>query len=133
MAIVGDAGRIEYEETYQSPRMEGDSTAEVKLDPVATGVEICKITWLPLFGQGKVISVPVIEDGHGGGDSPLQEQIFSANPPADLFGRSAGYQQGVASAIIGIAANHSMKSGLPVEIDSLVTLKPEALKLSELK
>jgi predicted dehydrogenase len=133
MAIVGDAGRIEYEETYQSPQMEGEATEEVKLDPVAAGAQVCNVTWLPLFGKGKVLSVPIIEDGHGGGDSPLQEQIFAANPPADPFGRSASYQQGVASAIIGIAANHSIKSGLPVEIDSLVTLKPEALKLSELK
>ncbi len=133
LSIVGDKGRIEYEEAYQTPVLEGDEQEEVEIDPVAAGTKVRRLTWLPLFGAGKVIPVPVVEGGHGGGDALLQEQIFSGNPTEDLYNRSAGYQQGVASAIIGIAANHSIVSGQPVNVDSLVTLEPNAVRLTELK
>ena len=69
---------------------------------------------------------------HGGGDVLLQEQIFATNPPADPFGRSAGHEQGAASILVGIAGNESMATGREIAINDLVTLRPDARRLSEL-
>ena len=46
--------------------------------------------------------------------------------------RSAGHEQGAASLLIGAAANQSIASGQPVDLDDLLHLKPAALRLSEL-
>jgi hypothetical protein len=49
-----------------------------------------------------------------GGDPVLCEQLFSPNPPAHPFQRAASHVDGAASILLGIAANHSIASGLPV-------------------
>lgn len=72
------------------------------------------------------------EGGHGGGDPLIQEQMFSFSPAPDVMNRNAGHEQGAASLLIGAAANRSMETGLPIRIDDLVTLRPEASFLHEL-
>jgi hypothetical protein len=62
----------------------------------------------------------------------IQEQMFSATPPADPLGRSAGHEQGAASLLIGAAANRSLETGTSVEIASLAPFDPAAVRLHEL-
>lgn len=122
MSVTGDKGRLE-----------GQEISAVSA-PDAGLVEPCsKLVCLPLFGPGEEIDVQVMEGEHGGSDPLLQEQIYSLDPPADPWGRNAGYEQGIASAILGIAGNRSLATGQKVLVNDLVTLRPEAIRLSELK
>ena len=58
--------------------------------------------------------------GHGGGDAPLQEDIFSASPSEDKYRRAADQRAGAWSILTGIAGNDSMLEGRPIRIDELV-------------
>ena len=58
--------------------------------------------------------------GHGGGDMPLLDDVFSDNPPPDPLKRAASHVDGAYSILTGIAANQSIATGKPVEIASLV-------------
>ncbi|QBI52159.1 Gfo/Idh/MocA family protein [Streptomonospora litoralis] len=65
--------------------------------------------------------VPIEEDdagGHGGGDALLLQDVFGT-PAPDPLGRRAEYRDGLASVAVGLAANASMDSGLPVRIAEL--------------
>jgi len=125
--ISGDRGRIEYDVRHASHILTGD--AEIKTSDKDAG-ETLRVQ--KHFSEPEDIVIPKAEGGHGGGDPLLQEQMFSAHPPADPLRRSAGHEQGAASLLIGAAANQSLISGQPVTITDLMALKPEATRLSEL-
>ncbi|MFI6497461.1 Gfo/Idh/MocA family protein [Nonomuraea typhae] len=61
------------------------------------------------------IEIPQGEGGHGGGDRLLLEDLFGT-PAPDPLGRRAGHVDGIRAAGIGIAANTSIETGLPVRI-----------------
>ncbi len=127
--LSGDKGRIEYEELHRSHTILGKSDEELAKEQ-AGGTRTLKV--FPLYGPAYEVEIPHIEGGHGGGDPLIQEQIFSPRAPHDPHFRSAGHEQGAASALIGIAANESIRTGLPVVIDDLLPLRPEAVRLNEL-
>ena len=62
--------------------------------------------------------------GHGGGDERLQNQIFRETDAEDPLNLAAGSRDGAMSILIGIAARNSIKSGKPVRIEDLTSLKP---------
>jgi predicted dehydrogenase len=129
--LTGDKGRLEYEERHASHIIRGQSDEELEAEQ-AGGEHWRKLVHYPLFGGQVEIPVQEGKGSHGGGDALLQEQMFSDNPPADDLHRSAGPEQGIASAIIGIAANKSLVSGLPVNVEDLVLLRPGEKQLSRL-
>ncbi|MGB7297254.1 MAG: Gfo/Idh/MocA family oxidoreductase [Candidatus Aminicenantales bacterium] len=57
--------------------------------------------------------------GHWGADQVMQDQIFR-DPKPDPLGRKAGSREGALSALIGIAARHSIEQRRPAKIDELV-------------
>lgn len=57
--------------------------------------------------------------GHGGGDVRLLNDVFLGKGE-DPLGHAAGYVDGARSILTGIAANISMKTGLPVNVKDLV-------------
>lgn len=128
VAISGDEGRIVYTETHGSHIITGSGEA------ILPGEEdlVAELQLQKLFQDPETIPVPVGEGSHGGGDPLLQEQIFSAQPPADLLHRGAGHEQGIASILVGTAGNQSMATGLPVRLDDILMLRPEARHLSQL-
>ena len=73
-----------------------------------------------MFGEAYEVPIETREGGHGGGDPALLDDIFLPDPPYDEFHRAADYIDGIKSALVGIAANKSIASGLPVVIDDLV-------------
>ena len=75
---------------------------------------------LPLFGEAYQPEIPKAVGGHGGGDRPLLVDIFSDDPPPDPLKRAATEVDGAYSILTGIAANQSIATGQPVDIDSLV-------------
>lgn len=125
-SITGDRGRIEYSEGHRSHIITGDAKTAGDIGPVR------KLILQKLFNAPEEIPIQSLEGGHGGGDPLLQEQMFSHAAPKDPYGRSAGHEQGAASLLIGAAANQSMVTGLPVNIDDLVQLNPKARVLSDL-
>jgi len=128
IAFNGSKGRLEYTESHGSHIIgaDGDADAEnAKWQP--------KIVVHPMFGQSYEVEIPTATGGHGGGDVRLQEQIFGMNPPAEEWDRNAGEQQGAASILIGIAANHCFETGQPQQIAELCPELPTAAKLSDLK
>jgi predicted dehydrogenase len=79
-----------------------------------------EITFQPHWEKAKVIEYKETnKGGHGGGDTRLLDHIFMGAKD-DPLGHAADYVDGAKSILIGIAANKSMKTGLPVDIASLV-------------
>ena len=76
----------------------------------------------PMFGESYELDVAVGDGGHGGADPVMLEQIFSPNPPPDLYNRAASHIDGAASVLVGIAANQSMKTNQMVSIADLFPL-----------
>jgi len=76
------------------------------------------------FGDTELIQVPHAGGGHGGGDTRLRDRIFKDPSAPDPYRHAAGVRDGAMSILIGIAARTSVKTGEPVKIASLTTLKP---------
>jgi hypothetical protein len=66
-----------------------------------------------------VVPFEVTEGGHGGGDPLLLEDLFG-NKVEDPLNRAASHCDGLMSILTGIAANKSMKTGMAINIDSLI-------------
>ncbi len=128
VAFNGTKGRLEYFEHHATHVVKGRAP-----EPVGPKVDWqSQCTVHPLFGEAYRLQVPKAEGDHGGGDTLLQEQIFSPHPPSDSHGRSAEHGQGAASILIGVAANQSFQSGAPVQIADLCPQLGDAVRLSEL-
>lgn len=111
----GTKGRIEYEVREKSYVNAGGDFGE-------EGAVLFKsIKVYPMFGQPYEVEVEESVGGHGGGDIVMLEDIFG-NPPEDRFKRAAGYEEGARSILTGIAANKSMASGMPIDVDTLIKL-----------
>ncbi len=78
-----------------------------------------EIIFQPHWGKAQVIDYERAVGGHGGGDVRLLDHLFRG-AENDPLGHAAGTLDGAKSILIGIAANKSMKTGLPVEIKTLV-------------
>ncbi len=78
-----------------------------------------KITIFPMFAAPFDIPIEEGKGGHGGGDPVLLNDIFGP-PTEDKFHRAANQVDGAMSILTGVAANKSIVSGLPVQIDTLV-------------
>ncbi len=75
----------------------------------------------PQFAPPYEVPIDEAEGGHGGGDPVLLNDIFGT-PKPDPFNRAASHIDGAWSILTGIAANRSMRTGLPVDVDTLVKL-----------
>ena len=128
VTFSGDRGRIEYEEFHGS-HIIGPARDDAK------GAAVCRglLRVWPHFRESYTVDIPPFSGAHGGSDALLQEQIFSPIPPLDPLRRAAGHEQGAASILVGIAANHSIVSGLPTPISQLIKLRSDVVRLSDLK
>jgi predicted dehydrogenase len=129
VTFTGDRGRIEYTETHAAHVITGSSDVELGEEQSGHSTHLRVI---PHFQKGYDVEIVSLKGGHGGGDPLIQQQIFAANPPEEIYGRNAGHEQGAASMLIGAAANRSMNTGLPIKIEDLCPLKPEAVRLEDL-
>ena len=82
-----------------------------------------QIIFQPLWGTPRVIEYDQGDrGGHGGGDIRLLRDILVGVQDNSL-GHAADYVDGAKSILTGIAANRSMRTGLPVRVRDLVRLK----------
>jgi hypothetical protein len=126
IAFNGSKGRLEFEvverafvngaqpDPHLAHNVGGSSGAHV--------TEPTKITLRPHWGTPIDIEVPqTSEGGHGGADDRLLKDLF-AGTDSDPLGRAASHIDGAISILTGIAANRSMATGLPVDVETLLKL-----------
>ncbi|HHY22873.1 MAG TPA: Gfo/Idh/MocA family oxidoreductase [Clostridiaceae bacterium] len=77
------------------------------------------IAVFPMFGEPYEVPIETAEGGHGGGDPILLNDLFGV-PEPDKFNRAASHTDGAMSILTGIAANKSIATGMPVNIDNLI-------------
>lgn len=104
MRLTGSRGRLEVGQALTGPHSHGDME-EIRLFD-ENGVEN-----LQRFPKGK--------GSHGGGDEKLLRMLLGGQEEDPLL-QFAGSREGVMSAIIGIAANESIRKGRTVSIKELL-------------
>ncbi len=126
VAFNGTKGRLEYDvvETSYVSGSETDINRPDKatMTPLVSDQAIkptVRIMVRPLWEQPYEIPIGEMSlRGHGGGDVRLLRDLF-AGTTNDPLGLAADEQAGTDSIMVGIAANRSMATGLPVRIDEL--------------
>jgi predicted dehydrogenase len=78
-----------------------------------------RILLRPLWSPPVEIEVPTAKGGHGGGDARLLEDVFVGGRH-DPLGSAASHVDGARSILIGVAANRSFETGMPVNVNELV-------------
>ncbi len=114
VSFNGSQGRLEHvcqETVYFS----GDGTVPGELKPEGTTIKV-----YPHFQHGYEAEVWQAGGGHGGGDPILLNDLFEPDASDDKYMRAADYRSGAWSIMTGIAANHSIVSGQPTQIDHLI-------------
>ena len=78
------------------------------------------------FGETELIRIDHGGGGHGGGDTRLKDRLFKDPDLPDPYRQAAGARDGAMSILVGVAARTSVKTGEPVRISSLTSLKPRS-------
>lgn len=78
-----------------------------------------KIYVYPRGAEPYEIAVPKYEGGHNGADEQMLKMLFGEGKE-DTLGQCSGSLDGFRSALIGIAANESIKTGNRVEIGEII-------------
>jgi predicted dehydrogenase len=112
--ITGDKGRIEVR-MQQPPHV-----LDENLQAVNEGAGTTKVRLFPMFQEPQDIEIPTVEGGHGGGDTLMLQHLFSDEEISDPLGRHATLRDGLASLALGVAANHSIVTGVPVQVRELI-------------
>ncbi len=114
IAFNGTKGRLEHtvvEKIYVNGR-------EQEQGGIEDGGVTTRI--IPLRGAPVTVKPWVGAGDHGGGDKVMLRDIFDPGAPADKYLRATDQRAGVASIIIGAAANLSMAQGRPMQIPDLL-------------
>ncbi|WP_269524522.1 Gfo/Idh/MocA family oxidoreductase [Coraliomargarita parva] len=125
VAFNGTKGRLEIDVTEKAyvSGSEGDHnlSRNVKGSSAHKVLEPTTLLYRPHWGEPQKIELEETNSGgHGGADEILLEDVFSQNPPEDPLKRAAGHKDGALSILTGIAANESMKTGMPVQVSELL-------------
>ena len=104
MSLNGRKGRLEAEEFHSFPGGVPDEK-EIRI--------------FPLFKKAKIIKIPKVTGGHGGGDVRIMDMLFKKGIP-DPLGHQAGSRGGAMSILIGVAGNKSIKTGKAIKIKDLL-------------
>ena len=111
ISFTGTRGRIEHDVRESSSATDGTVPGE------ALGATL-KV--YPHFEAPRVVEPEAARGGHGGGDTLLLDDVFNDDGRDDPLRRAADIRSGAWSILVGIAANRSMESGVPVRPDELV-------------
>ncbi len=120
VAITGDRGRVELYVKHSSHIMAGPSTKGLAAAQSQRYAESLRV--FPMFDVPDTVEIPPAEGAHDGGDTLIRQDFFLPNPSADSLRRAASHLDGAASLRVGISANESIHTGLPVQCDQLVQL-----------
>jgi predicted dehydrogenase len=122
IAINGDQGRAELDVVERAAVLT-DAEGHVVVDPSAvpesasrTGGQ--RLTLQRHWQAAEDVKIQEGEGGHGGGDALLLADVFRG-PGEDRLDRPSTWVDGVRSVAVGMAANESLRTGLPVAIAGL--------------
>lgn len=123
VAITGTKGRAELDVIEKvEGAIIGSKDEAANLEASKGTLKHTELRVFPMFKEPYIVEIPKATGGHGGADPVMLEQIFSPNPPDDPFKRAASHIDGAASILMGISANKSIETGLPVNVDDLLKL-----------
>lgn len=120
----GDKGRLEINVVEGNYAAGGEAIAtknltDLEKNYIQGGVEQTKIVVYPLWKEPYVVDVQKGDGGHGGGDPLLLEDVL-VGKKEDQFKRAAYLRAGGNAVLVGVGANKSMSSGLPIKVQELV-------------
>ncbi len=120
----GSKGRLEFN-VVEKPFVEADQPDELIIPGMREMTDdkksmVPEIILQQLWGKPKVVDYEQGAGGHGGGDTLLLQDVFVGDRK-DTLGHAAGYVDGANSILTGIAANESIRTGLPITVKDLVT------------
>jgi len=121
VAVTGNKGRIELDVMENVSAVMGQAQ-ETGLEASTGSFKQTRLTVFPMFGRPHDVEILAGQGGHGGADPVLLEHLFAETPPADPYNRAASHVDGVASVLLGIAANQSLATGECIHVDSLFPL-----------
>ncbi len=75
------------------------------------------------FQPPEELTIPEATGAHGGGDARLLERLFRHDAEPDPLHRDATHLDGAWSVLTGVAANRSIETGQPVELDDLFCVR----------
>ncbi len=113
--IEGTKGRLEYFATH--------NTGWVVDSKPLPGIEELGAETLRAFipGEGiENVAIERVEGGHGGADPQLQADFFGRDWDAEPNEQMASVEEAVQAVLIGVAANKSMATGEPVDVQRLL-------------
>ncbi|MEV0647104.1 Gfo/Idh/MocA family oxidoreductase [Phytomonospora sp. NPDC050363] len=126
VAVNGTEGRIELDVVERGQVRPANASV---LDPSAdriSGAEAAgsrsqgsRLTLQRHWEPAREIAIGEGRGSHGGGDGMLLDDVFRG-PGADPLRRSAGFGDGAASVLVGIAGNESLRTGEAVRLDGLL-------------
>ncbi len=123
IAFNGTKGRLEVEvveKSYVSGSAKDQNLPELRDGKAVELDEKARILVRPHWGKPSEIIIDGGKDaGHGGGDIRLLRDVLIGTD-ADPLGRAADHEAGTRSIMVGIAANRSLATGLPVRIADLL-------------
>ena len=114
MQLEGTLGRLEYDVVGETGWLPG--AKKFGKSPRPTGEAL--MFYSP-EGRGERIEAPSLEGEHGGSDPLLRRDLFG-EPRPDPLRRKAPLWEGLQAVLIGAAANHSIATGKPVDVQSLL-------------
>lgn len=117
----GTKGRLEVTVNEGQYSAGGEEVTGTSLEKnhIQGDAEKAKIVVHPLFEEPYVVKVESGHGGHGGGDPVLLDDVF-VGTKSDNLNRAAFLRDGANSVLVGVGANHSMRTGLPVKVQELV-------------
>lgn len=114
IAFNGTKGRLEHG-AQEKISVSGDGSVPGALKSDGVYIKV-----FPLRAPAYAVPVWTGEGAHGGGDKLMLERLFVPGLEPDKYLRTSDQRGGAASILTGIAANHSMRDGQPVQIAALV-------------
>jgi predicted dehydrogenase len=136
VTFTGDRGRLEQTVFKPSHLILGQSEKELSAQQNRQGGKSLngEIVVQKLFNESRKIPLKTAEGGHWGGDPLLRNWLFSSGESRneDPFGCAAGWEQGLASVLLGLGANESIATGKIINLNDLYPIDPSIRKLSGL-
>ena len=122
IAVNGDQGRAELEVVERAAVLT-DESGKVVVDPSALPVDSGRtggdrLTVQRHWEAAQQVKIEEGTGGHGGGDALLLADVFRG-PGEDWLERPSNWVDGIRSIAVGMAANESLRTGLPVRVDDL--------------
>ncbi|GLI02497.1 Gfo/Idh/MocA family oxidoreductase [Phytohabitans aurantiacus] len=131
VAVNGTAGRIELDVVERGHVARASAGASIGaatavVDPSAAAVVAsagsrprgARLLLQRHWEAAEEVPIPSGTGGHGGGDTMLLDDVFRG-PDGDPLSRQAGYVDGAASVLVGVAGNESLRTGQAVYVADL--------------